>query len=74
MEEKYYCSKCQIVSSFDSRRKTHPCWHCKNEMRYLGMNRIVNGTLYNAYVPYDEKELNGALDMLKELCFVLSRK
>ena len=23
---------------------------------------------------YDEKELNGALDMLKELCFVLSRK
>ena len=57
MEERYYCRECQIVSSFDSRRKTHPCWRCKNEMWYLGMNSIVNGTLYNAYVPYDEKEL-----------------
>lgn len=56
-DERYYCSACQYVKSFNSRRKTHPCPWCSREMYYLSFNKIVGGTLYNAFLEYDKKEL-----------------
>ena len=53
---KYVCYSCKRVEEFDSRRKTHPCFICGREMIHLGINSVVGGELYNAYLPYGATE------------------
>lgn len=55
-KERYVCYSCKWVEEFDSRRKTHPCFICGREMSYLGINSVVGGELYNAYLPYGATE------------------
>lgn len=55
-KERYVCYSCKRVEEFDSRRKTHPCFICGREMSYLGINSVVGGELYNAYLPYGATE------------------
>ena len=55
-KERYVCYSCKWVEEFDSRRKTHPCSICGREMSYLGINSVVGGELYNAYLPYGATE------------------
>lgn len=53
--QKYVCRQCEIVEEFDSRRKTHPCPRCSQEMDYLYRNEVVRGKLYSAL--FTDKEL-----------------
>ena len=55
-KERYVCYSCKWVEEFDSRRKTHSCSICGREMSYLGINSVVGGELYNAYLPYGATE------------------